>query len=135
MTLDPIKFRELVEAWERCYNYDADGNKMWDDPSAEQVAKAHDSLTIFLLSHASELLALVEASVWRPIDQYTPKDESDILVRFGGGVTSARWTRGFLSRSAAHSSWGWFHTHGTALSTPPTHWKPIDLPPPPEPAQ
>lgn len=77
MTLDPIKFRELVEAWEAARKAETAAMSSpfedeQDDAISFQIHSA-ECLARFLLSHASELLAVVEAQGWRPIDQHTPK--------------------------------------------------------------
>ena len=56
--IDAVKFRELVEAWETL-KAKADKSKMTLDRL--DAIEARDSLYSFLLFHASELLALVEA--------------------------------------------------------------------------
>lgn len=76
MTLDPIKFRELVEAREADRaRVDAaiEGNYRLPHDEFMNIRTRYDALSDFLLSHASELLALVEAQGWRTIDQHTPK--------------------------------------------------------------
>ena len=139
--IDAAELRRLVEAWEKhaatLKSAEEAGAELNMDYIEEEEARV--LLASFLFSHTSELLALVEADGWRPIES-APRDGTRILVwsvpvanYYNADepphVAIAYWLerRPNEIRMGFHSGWVW---HGMAGCTF-THWRPL----PKEPAQ
>ena len=129
--IDAAELRRLVEQWQLAFArrpaFGIDGDK-----KAEAFYQtAEHQLLHFVTSHASELLALVEADVWRPIESaptkgwqtYSSPEILGVDERGTQRVTQA------IDTGDDEYRMGWRDPDD--MEWRPTHWRPL----PKEPAQ
>lgn len=131
--IDAAELRRLVEAWQKhaaiLRSAEEAGAALNIDYLEEEEARV--LLASVLISHASELLALVEADVWRPIESaptkgwqtYSSPEILGVDERGTQRVTQA------IDTGDDEYRMGWRDPDD--MEWRPTHWRPL----PKEPAQ